>query len=133
MNFVIIFAVPAYCNPSKHGPVCDNSGVQHSNLCSLLRTARGSSQLGYRGHCQHGCEHTTSVCGVNGETYMTECAALADHMAVDYHDSCHTHPNAICEYKLCDSPRGMSLSYPQIKENLTSRHEEIQFSIDMID
>lgn len=81
--------VPAHCDDTEHEVVCDDLGLPHPNVCILLARKR---QLSYIGHCIRNCKHNSAVCAVSGETYMSECAALADSMLVDYHLPCHTAP-----------------------------------------
>ena len=82
--------VPADCNPLEHGVVCDTKGKQHPNICDLLALKK---RLAYVGHCMHHCEHDSPVCGVNGETYVNECAAYAASVAVDYKSPCIAIPD----------------------------------------
>ena len=37
---------------------------------------------------QSSCSNDGLVCGVNGETYSSQCAAWADHVSVDYEGNC---------------------------------------------
>lgn len=34
------------------------------------------------------CKHRSQVCGINGKTYISECAAIADMVSVDYEGPC---------------------------------------------
>lgn len=67
-------------------PVCDTTGQEFSNTCLLLASGR---LIAYRGHCLSGCRSVGTVCGVNGETYPSECTAWSDHVPVDYWSTCH--------------------------------------------
>ncbi|PVD29570.1 hypothetical protein C0Q70_08824 [Pomacea canaliculata] len=70
------------CNPHHHDPVCDTTGEEFSNACVLYSHHR---VLAYRGHCQPSCSlQSGSVCGHDGETYSSECAALAAGTTIDY-------------------------------------------------
>lgn len=37
---------------------------------------------------QYGCNRTGPVCGIDGNTYSSECSALARHITVDYRGMC---------------------------------------------
>ncbi|XP_051153555.1 reversion-inducing cysteine-rich protein with Kazal motifs [Leptopilina boulardi] len=67
--------------------VCDKNNHQHKSLCSMIKAGKS---LGYRGVCLKNCKLDKSVCGINGETYSNECAALADKTIVDYLGPCVT-------------------------------------------
>lgn len=73
------------CNAHNHDAVCDTTGEEFSNACLLYSHNRN---LGYRGHCQDWCDASTIVCGHNGETYSSECAARAAGITVDYKTPC---------------------------------------------
>ncbi|CAG7819712.1 unnamed protein product, partial [Allacma fusca] len=81
--------VPLKCEESWHKsprPVCDTSGRQHRNMCSL--TTHGS-MLAYPSPClRTGCSHEGPVCGIDGETYSSECAAEARGIPKDYNGPC---------------------------------------------
>ena len=36
---------------------------------------------------------SSSVCGVNGETFSSECHAHDSHILIDYYDRCHSTPS----------------------------------------
>nr|XP_022307152.1 reversion-inducing cysteine-rich protein with Kazal motifs-like [Crassostrea virginica] len=73
------------CNLHYHDPVCDTEGREHPNACLLMEKEK---VLAYRGHCQTNCEGTSSVCGHDGETYRSQCEALAARVTVDYPGPC---------------------------------------------
>lgn len=76
------------CNHHHHDPVCDTRQEEFVNTCVMLSKSR---QLDFRGHCPvTECSRTGLVCGHNGETYVSECAALADRTTVDYTWPCRT-------------------------------------------
>ncbi|KAJ8413281.1 hypothetical protein AAFF_G00092770 [Aldrovandia affinis] len=85
---------PLVCDKSQLDPACDTANVEHSSLCLLYQ--RGKT-LAYRGHCQDACRRPKPVCGHNGETYSTVCAAYSDRVAVDYPGRCHA-VGAVSEY-----------------------------------
>ena len=70
---------------SRKDPVCDKKNHEHDSLCSLIK-AGGS--LGYRGPCRKDCKIDGPVCSTSGESYINECAALADKSIVDYIGPC---------------------------------------------
>ena len=86
---LLFFSVPLKCEESwhrRHQPVCDTSGREHRNLCSL---ATAGAMLAYTGPClRTGCLSEGPICGVDGETYPSECAAEARGMPTDYHGPC---------------------------------------------
>lgn len=65
--------------------VCSTSNVQFENFCWLAKT---NATLAYRGKCRPYCDSRNVVCGQNGQTYTSECAALADSVKVDYPGPC---------------------------------------------
>lgn len=65
--------------------MCDNDNKQYENSCLL---AHHNAKLAYRGPCLKNCNHKGQVCGFNGKTYTSECAAFADMVAVDYEGPC---------------------------------------------
>ncbi|GFO50220.1 reversion-inducing cysteine-rich protein with kazal motifs-like [Plakobranchus ocellatus] len=73
------------CIAHHHDPACSSSGEEFTNMCMLFSHMR---TLGYRGHCQSGCSTTGVVCGHDGETYSSECAAKAARVTVDYFGKC---------------------------------------------
>ncbi|XP_060563740.1 reversion-inducing cysteine-rich protein with Kazal motifs-like [Ruditapes philippinarum] len=76
------------CNEHDHEPVCDTKDMEYTNDCVLLSK---SKTMKYRGHCQvRQCSNSGSVCGHDGETYNSECAALAARITVDYFGPCKT-------------------------------------------
>ncbi|XP_050348041.1 reversion-inducing cysteine-rich protein with Kazal motifs [Nymphalis io] len=74
------------CNTQPAAPVCDTDGHTHSNPCHLVMSGR---KLAYWGQCLRGCSSSATVCGVNGVTYMSECAAWAEYVSVDYTGPCY--------------------------------------------
>lgn len=68
-------------------PVCDIENREHANICFL---AHSNAKLAYWGSCLINCKHIGKVCGINGKTYISECAALADYVGVDYNGPCVT-------------------------------------------
>lgn len=79
-------SVPNSCDTELYEPVCDTEGVKHPNLCTLQKRQK---ILAYRGECVPQC-HTddAQVCGHNGETYPSKCAAWHDKTTVDYFGPC---------------------------------------------
>ncbi|XP_030025973.2 reversion-inducing cysteine-rich protein with Kazal motifs [Manduca sexta] len=73
------------CNTQPAMPVCDTDGRTHANPCHLVMSGR---KLAYWGQCLEGCSSTGTVCGVNGVTYSSECAAWAEYVSVDYTGPC---------------------------------------------
>ncbi|GFR95095.1 reversion-inducing cysteine-rich protein with Kazal motifs [Elysia marginata] len=76
---------PQYECAHHHDPACSSSEEEFSNMCMLYSHMR---TLGYRGHCQNGCSKTGVVCGHDGETYSSECAAKAARVTIDYFGKC---------------------------------------------
>lgn len=50
--------------------------------------AHNNAKLAYRGKCLKNCRFKGEVCGINGKTYFSECAALADFIRIDYEGPC---------------------------------------------
>nr|XP_034834527.1 reversion-inducing cysteine-rich protein with Kazal motifs [Maniola hyperantus] len=73
------------CNAQPSIPVCDTDGRTHSNPCHLVMSGR---KLAYWGQCLRGCSAKGNVCGVNGIGYISECAAWAEYVSVDYIGLC---------------------------------------------
>ncbi|KAL8576251.1 hypothetical protein ACOMHN_006174 [Nucella lapillus] len=73
------------CNSHHHDAVCDTTGEEFTNACLLFSHHR---TLAYRGHCQEFCSVSGPVCGHDGETYSSECAARAASITVDYPGAC---------------------------------------------
>ncbi|XP_052743498.1 reversion-inducing cysteine-rich protein with Kazal motifs isoform X1 [Bicyclus anynana] len=73
------------CSAQPTVPVCDTDGRTHSNPCHLVMSGR---KLAYWGQCLRGCSSTGTVCGVNGITYTSECAAWTEYVSVDYLGPC---------------------------------------------
>ncbi|XP_076326861.1 reversion-inducing cysteine-rich protein with Kazal motifs-like isoform X2 [Tachypleus tridentatus] len=73
------------CSHLHVAPVCDTENTEHGNLCWLLKQKK---TLAYHGKCLDRCSRWGTVCGHNGQTYPSECAALADRSTVDYTGPC---------------------------------------------
>ncbi|CAH2043989.1 unnamed protein product, partial [Iphiclides podalirius] len=73
------------CKSQPVMPVCDTDGRTHFSPCHLVMSR---ATLAYWGHCLTGCVTSGTVCGVNGVTYASECAAWAEYVSVDYHGPC---------------------------------------------
>ncbi|XP_070565253.1 reversion-inducing cysteine-rich protein with Kazal motifs-like [Ptychodera flava] len=75
------------CAGQLHEPVCDTEEREHANLCTMLRRGK---KLAYYGRCQRACheELSVTVCGQNGETYISKCAAWSDRVTIDYLGHC---------------------------------------------
>ncbi|XP_049875810.1 reversion-inducing cysteine-rich protein with Kazal motifs isoform X2 [Pectinophora gossypiella] len=73
------------CNAQPAMPVCDTDGRTHANPCHLVMSGR---RLAYWGNCLQKCSNAGTVCGVNGVTYFSECAAWAEFVSVDYNGPC---------------------------------------------
>ncbi|BFY97048.1 hypothetical protein BsWGS_00088 [Bradybaena similaris] len=78
------------CNSHVHDPACSSSREEFTNICMLYTHQR---TLAYRGHCQSSCSDTGVVCGHDGETYSSECAARAARVTVDYFSRCRAFGN----------------------------------------
>lgn len=73
------------CNQLPKSPVCDTDNVEHPNICWMLQRRKS---LAYYGRCMPHCRARGLVCGHNGETYESECAAWAERVSVDYKGNC---------------------------------------------
>ncbi|XP_071445131.1 reversion-inducing cysteine-rich protein with Kazal motifs [Hetaerina americana] len=73
------------CSEMEYEPVCDTDGEEHPNSCFLTQYGK---TLAYRGSCISNCQMHGEVCGINGDTYNSECAAIADRITVDYYGPC---------------------------------------------
>ncbi|XP_060522280.1 reversion-inducing cysteine-rich protein with Kazal motifs isoform X2 [Cylas formicarius] len=73
------------CSQLFKDPVCDIENRQFENSCLL---AHSNGKLAYRGPCLSRCRHKGQVCGINGRSYGSECAAFADLVSVDYDGTC---------------------------------------------
>nr|XP_049702919.1 reversion-inducing cysteine-rich protein with Kazal motifs isoform X1 [Helicoverpa armigera] len=73
------------CNAQSGQPVCDTDGHSHATPCHLVMSGR---KFAYWGNCLHGCSAAGPVCGVNGVSYISECAAWAEYVSVDYAGPC---------------------------------------------
>ncbi|XP_050297871.1 reversion-inducing cysteine-rich protein with Kazal motifs [Anthonomus grandis grandis] len=75
----------AECDSLPNDPVCDEDNQEYYNSCLL---AHHNAKLAYRGPCLKNCRSRGHVCGINGRTYSSECAAHADMISVDYDGPC---------------------------------------------
>ncbi|KAM7301714.1 putative serine protease inhibitor [Ixodes scapularis] len=75
------------CRQEPAETVCDTKHQEHYNLCMLFK--RGSS-LAHFGNCEQQCQQHGLVCGIDGETYKSECEAKAQRVLVDYRGPCLT-------------------------------------------
>ncbi|UYV75058.1 RECK [Cordylochernes scorpioides] len=75
------------CNQHPKFPVCDSDNMEHNNICAMLQRRK---LLSHHGKCMQHCRNNGPVCGHNGETYASECAAWAERVSVDYGGSCVT-------------------------------------------
>ncbi|XP_030385875.1 reversion-inducing cysteine-rich protein with Kazal motifs [Scaptodrosophila lebanonensis] len=77
------------CSSHHSQELCDTRGQTYTNACALLQS---NGQLAYWGACLSGrCaaqSSITPVCGINGVTYRSTCAAWADYVLVDYVGRC---------------------------------------------
>lgn len=73
------------CSNQPLDPICDTEGYTHANPCAMLLNRK---KLNYWGECQQGCLKMGIVCGINGVTYNSECAAWAEYVSVDYPGPC---------------------------------------------
>lgn len=73
------------CRNYPEDPVCDTKNRQYPNSCFL---AHNNSRFAYKGPCLKNCQNSGQVCAINGRTYMSECAAFADMVSVDYLGPC---------------------------------------------
>lgn len=58
---------------------------EYLNTCAL---AHNNAKLAYQGPCLKNCRTKGEVCGINGKTYTSECAAYSDFISVDYDGPC---------------------------------------------
>ncbi|XP_049948355.1 reversion-inducing cysteine-rich protein with Kazal motifs [Schistocerca serialis cubense] len=73
------------CTNLPYDPVCDTEGQEHHNMCALVRSWR---RFAYSGPCRTNCDNNGTVCGADGVTYRSECAAHAAQVPVDYAGPC---------------------------------------------
>ncbi|XP_044253007.1 reversion-inducing cysteine-rich protein with Kazal motifs [Tribolium madens] len=73
------------CRNLPKSPVCSTNNTEFENSCLL---AHHNAKLAYHGPCLRNCRHEGVVCGFNGRTYISECAAWADMVSVDYVGRC---------------------------------------------
>ncbi|XP_042894920.1 reversion-inducing cysteine-rich protein with Kazal motifs [Parasteatoda tepidariorum] len=86
------------CNQLPKFPVCDTDNVEHPNICWMLQRRK---LLAYYGKCMSHCRGTGLVCGHNGETYASECAAWAERVSVDYKGACAAVGSKDGKYSRC--------------------------------
>lgn len=97
------------------GPVCDEEQREHASLCALMRRGGNLSSLAYRGSCERACRPGGTVCGLDGETHTSECAARAQRVLVDYRGHClHRRPED-CDRVLCPLPMGGACPLPLLR------------------
>ncbi|KAL7734988.1 hypothetical protein ACLKA6_011252 [Drosophila palustris] len=87
-QYICVNVSSSSCGSHNTEQLCDTQSKSHQNPCSLLRT---NSQLNYWGACRpdhEGGNELMSVCGINGVTYRSSSAALADFVMVDYVGRC---------------------------------------------
>ncbi|KAJ7371296.1 hypothetical protein OS493_026940 [Desmophyllum pertusum] len=90
-----------YCSDLQLDPVCDSDNNQHPNLCSLQFNRKS---LAYRGFCKDECKPPSPpVCGVNGETYSSTCAAHSARVIVDYQGQCKAVGGGYEDEPRCDN------------------------------
>ncbi|XP_064456165.1 reversion-inducing cysteine-rich protein with Kazal motifs-like isoform X2 [Ornithodoros turicata] len=75
------------CLQEPRETVCDTEQEEHYNLCAMLKEGKS---LAYTGSCESHCRQLGEVCGIDGETYTSACAAKAQRVLVDYHGPCMT-------------------------------------------
>lgn len=73
------------CSEIPPNSVCDTEQREHYNLCFL---AKSGKNLAYQGSCLRNCRNDGPVCGIDGETYPSQCSALANYVSVDYRGPC---------------------------------------------
>ncbi|CAG2100831.1 unnamed protein product [Medioppia subpectinata] len=89
-------ADPMDCQLFGTNPVCDTNGVNHQNLCWLLKKKQ---KFAYYGKCLYYCSSSGPVCAMNGQTYESECVSLSHSVPVDYYSKCN-HTND-CHHIQC--------------------------------
>ncbi|XP_054733430.1 reversion-inducing cysteine-rich protein with Kazal motifs [Anastrepha obliqua] len=75
----------ADCTSVETRPVCDMQRRTHASACDLLEA---HASLAHWGSCFRSCTMQGPVCGINGVTYVHECAAWADYIIIDYRGRC---------------------------------------------
>uniref|UniRef100_A0A1B6DLK0 Kazal-like domain-containing protein n=2 Tax=Clastoptera arizonana TaxID=38151 RepID=A0A1B6DLK0_9HEMI len=73
------------CRNFPDEPVCSTDRHHYHNICELVHEGK---TLDYYGPCLNGCNRTGLVCGVDGNTYSSECSAWARYVQVDYPGIC---------------------------------------------
>ncbi|XP_063728725.1 reversion-inducing cysteine-rich protein with Kazal motifs-like isoform X2 [Symsagittifera roscoffensis] len=91
--------------------VCDEQGNTHASRCDvdLPHSSSGRAvEISYPGRCDQMCE-LRQVCGTNGHSYSSPCAAYYDRVLVDYPGRCRDFATQITDkeprqcYKIGDS------------------------------
>ncbi|XP_065563618.1 reversion-inducing cysteine-rich protein with Kazal motifs-like isoform X2 [Artemia franciscana] len=88
---------PEACSFNHLGQVCDIYGRTHRTICKLVQANVPFSNWG---SCQSTCLISKTVCGVDSNTYGSECEAKARGILVDYTGPC-THVGKICSTIQC--------------------------------
>ncbi|CAL4124808.1 unnamed protein product, partial [Meganyctiphanes norvegica] len=87
------------CPSSMSTPACDIRGHEHQSLCHLVRQQQ---QMAYLGPCRVGCSGVGEVCGRDGRTWASECAAHAQYVMVDHLGACRaTYGDDTCDTVVC--------------------------------
>ncbi|EDV97140.1 reversion-inducing cysteine-rich protein with Kazal motifs [Drosophila grimshawi] len=87
-QYICVNVSSTSCGSHHAEELCDTLGKTHPNPCSLLLS---NSQLAYWGACRSNHDNGNQlmpVCGINGVTYRSRSAALADFVQVDYVGRC---------------------------------------------
>ncbi|XP_076035160.1 reversion-inducing-cysteine-rich protein with kazal motifs [Oratosquilla oratoria] len=85
-------------------PACDVTGRDHVTMCALVRAG---ARFAYAGYCVRNCKRRGKVCGQDGRTWVSECQAKAQHVAVDYRGPCRAvgdieaMPKPACKHVQC--------------------------------
>ncbi|KOB77848.1 Serine protease inhibitor [Operophtera brumata] len=74
------------CETQPPLPICDTGGRTHANPCYLIKSP--GRRMAYWGPCMKRCSNNSTVCGLNGVTYNSECAAWSEFITVDYYGPC---------------------------------------------
>ncbi|KAJ6225880.1 hypothetical protein RDWZM_004425 [Blomia tropicalis] len=76
---------------------CDTRGTEHSTITNSNTT------FAYFGQCLIYCSLYGPVCGRDGNTYHSECAAHSNHVLVDHFNECQQRSKATCYKMECPS------------------------------